>query len=279
MTTTWNLALREWVAEQRAAGLSEATIRLWHGWLKRLAKDHPDPWGVTRSDLVHWLAMPSWAPETRRSARAALRSFYRWGKRRRLIRSDPAKRLASIRIPRAKPRPAPDEVIVEAMARASLRVRLMLMLAAFCGLRRGEIAKVHSDDLTGRLLRVKGKGGVQRDVPVPLSLAALMRAQSSGWLFPSGSASGHLTPGYVGKLMSRALPGRWTAHTLRHAAATAWSDEGLDLHELAELLGHASVTTTRIYTMIRPLRLADGVDRAAKRLDTIPPPAAGPPAA
>jgi len=145
-------------------------------------------------------------------------------------------------------------------------VLLMLMLGSFAGLRRAEIARVHTNDLVGGILHVAGKGGVHRDIPLPASLAAAIRALPAGWIFPSGSASGHLTPGYVGKLLSRALPGQWTAHTLRHAAATAWHAAGLDLHELAELLGHESVRTTQVYVAISPVRLAPAVELAARRL-------------
>jgi len=267
----WTRGIKGWAAEQRAADLSETTIRLWRSWLLRFATTHPDPYAVTRLDIIEWLAGHTWQPATRRSARQALRSFYTWAAAAGVVAEDPAARLPKVRVPRGRPRPAPDTVIAEAMARATARVRLMLMLAAFCGLRRGEISRVHTGDLDGQTLRVKGKGRVQRDVPVPGALARRIAQAPEGWLFPG--PAGHLTPGYVGKLLSRALPGRWTAHTLRHAAATAWADEGLDLHELAELLGHESVRTTQIYTAVRPRRLAAGVEAAASRF-TAPPAAA-----
>jgi len=162
------------------------------------------------------------------------------------------------------------------MARATDRVRLMIMVAAFLGLRRAEVSRVHTQDLDGLTLFVHGKGGVKRTVPVPRSLAVLIAGRPPGYLFPSGEHS-HLTPGYVGKLMSRAIPGRWTAHTLRHAAATAWAEAGLDMDELAELLGHRSTETTRGYKQINRVKVANGVERASRRLTTSVPPPAPPP--
>jgi integrase len=263
---SWERSIIGWAAEQRAAGKSSETITLWRRYLRRFANDgHSDPWSVTRIDMIDWLGRDGWAPSTRRSARTALRSFYRWGFEADLIDVDLGARLPKVRTPRGRPRPAPDPVIRAAIGTASRRVRLMLLLAGILGLRRGEISRVHSDDLVGARLRVTGKGGHVRDVPVPASLAALLRGEPPGWLFPSG-LGGHLSAPYVGKLMSRALPGAWTAHTLRHAAASAWDACGLDLHEIAEVLGHASVRTTQIYVRVDTLRIVQGVEEAARRL-------------
>jgi len=272
MEPTWNNAVTGWAIEQRAAGMAPGSISLWRRYLRRLSRAHPrGPWTVTRTDLIEWLSRPGWSPATRRSARAAVASFYRWGVDAGKISmaDSPATRLPKVRTPRGRPRPTPDEVIRVAVSRATVRVMLMLRLGAECGLRRCEICRVHTRDLVGLRLWVHGKGGNVRVVPVPASLAALIRSRPPGWLFPSGN--GHLSAPYVGKLISRALPERWTAHTLRHAAATAWADAGLDIDEIAELLGHSSAEISRVYKLISMRKLADGVDRAARRLTVIRP--------
>lgn len=263
---TWNEALAGWRAEQRAAGQRETTIRLWASWLRRFARTHPDPWGVTRQDLIAWLAETDWMPETRRSARSALKSFYGWSLARGLVEESPTESLPVIRVPRAAPRPAPDMVICEAILGAQPRVRLMIRIGMH-GLRRAEIAAVHTADLAARDLWVVGKGGVGRIVPVSASVDAELRSLPAGWAFPG--AAGHLSAGYVGKLISAALPGRWTAHSLRHTAATMLLDAGLDLHEVAEILGHASVRTTQRYSKVRRKRLAAGIDAVARRIEGI----------
>lgn len=131
------------------------------------------------------------------------------------------------------------------------RVLLMLRLAAELGLRRGEIARVHADDLGadlfGATLRVRGKGARERVIPVSAGLAALIRLRArEGWLFP-GDDHGHLSPRWVGRLMGRVLPDGWTPHTLRHRFATRAYSASSDVVSVSRLLGHASVATTQRY--------------------------------
>lgn len=139
-----------------------------------------------------------------------------------------------------------------AMLTSQPRVRLMLTLAVRQGLRRGEVAQVHSEDLvedlTGWTLRVHGKGRKDRDVPLADDVAVQLRALPAGWAFPG--PDGHLSADYVGVLMARALPGSWTAHTLRHAFATKAWRQSKDLLSLAIVLGHARPETTRRYVAV-----------------------------
>lgn len=135
------------------------------------------------------------------------------------------------------------------------------MLAAQCGLRRSEIARTRREDvepdLVGYALRVAGKGGHVRLVPLPDDLAAAILDRGPGWLFPS-SHGGHLTPHHLGKIVSRHLPPGFTTHTLRHRCGTVAYRETRDLRAVQELLGHAKPETTAIYTQV-----PDGALRAA----------------
>lgn len=138
----------------------------------------------------------------------------------------------------------------------------MLVLAAEAGCRRAEIAAARREDLEigvkGACLRIVGKGSHARMVPISDSLARLIADRPAGWLFPSTVAGQHLAPAYVGQLMSALLPGDWTAHTLRHRFATAAYAVDHDLRAVQELLGHASVATTQVYTAV-----PDGAKRRA----------------
>ena len=120
--------------------------------------------------------------------------------------------LPRVRVPSKPPRPAVnDDAWEAALAKADRRTELMLRLGAEAGLRRAEIAQVHSSHLShsdaGNLLLVHGKGGATRLVPdlrppgLPDPSSAVQATCSANGL------DGHLTPGHVGKLIARALPG------------------------------------------------------------------------
>lgn len=139
------------------------------------------------------------------------------------------------------------------------RVGTMAMLAAYCGLRRAEIARVHRRDLVGEELLIRGKGGKVRAVPVT-SFELLRRLDCAvDWLFPNGQGD-HLTPGHVGRLLSAAMPEGWTAHTLRHRMASVSYAGTRDLLAVGAVLGHSRPETTQRY-----IRLPDDALRAAVR--------------
>lgn len=144
-----------------------------------------------------------------------------------------------------------------ATAAGDARVVFMVMLGAYGGLRAGEIARVHDRDYVDGALRVHGKGGRVRWVPVVHDGLAFRLTRVEGWAFPNGRGS-HLSPGHVTRLVSAALPAEWTAHTLRHRAATAAYAGTRDLLGVGALLGHTRPETTQRY-----IRLPDDAVRAA----------------
>lgn len=261
----WEAPISAWLGFLSSAR-PESTRYLRGYHLRRFAGDHSgDPWTVSVDDLASWLGSHDWSAETRRSYQSSLRSFYRWAHATGRIDHDPAAQLLPVKVPRGVPRPAPDAVYLDALAHADRRVALMLRLARDAGLRRGEIARVHSDDLEpdldGWSLRIRGKGDVVRMVPLVDQLADQLRALPAGWAFP-GQIAGHLSPHHAGKLMSAALAPGWTAHPLRHSFAThTHTASGHDLRLVQDLLGHASISTTQRYVAV-----ADAAKRAAVRL-------------
>lgn len=247
--------MTRWVAYMVAAGLPATTVALRRYHLGRVAAGlgRRSPATVTVGDLEAWLARQSWAPNTRRSYRSSLRAFYSWAMAAGVVQSSPAHLLPPVKVPRAVPRPTPELLFRAAVKRADDRERLGLMLAGVCGLRRGELARARREDLevdlVGYSLRVIGKGGHVRMVPVPEGLAAVILARPAGWLFPSPHG-GHLTPHHLAKLIAATMPEGWTTHTLRHRCGTRAYAATKDLLEVQNLLGHAKPETTAIYVAV-----------------------------
>lgn len=242
----------QWTAWLRAAGSPETTINLRRYYLLRLLRDHDDLLVLTVDDLSEWIAGQEWSPNTRKSARSALRCFYGWAVHTGRIPTSPAHLLPPVRIPRARPKPTPDLAYRRALRDSDARVRLAVRLAGQCGLRRGEIARIHvrhvEEALIGYALRVTGKGGHVRIVPLPDDLAVELLALD-GWAFPS-PRGGHLTPHHLAKLIRAALGGDYCTHSLRHRAATAAYAGTRDLRSVQELLGHSRPETTAGYVAV-----------------------------
>ncbi|MDP5182195.1 tyrosine-type recombinase/integrase [Blastococcus sp. BMG 814] len=268
----WQRQLDAWEGWLKASGAPSTTIgqRLYQ--LRRFAADHPAtiPWQTTLDDLVLWLAQhDQWKPATRRAYRGALRAFFAWAVAAGHLERSPAAALPRVKATRGLPRPVPEDVLRAAVAGADERVRLMLLLAAYGGLRRAEIAELRQQDARrdadgGWWLRVHGKGDAYRDVPLTGALAMAVRGLPPGWLFPSPTRHGdHLTPAHLGVLARRVLPAGWTLHTLRHRFATRAHARGADVAVIAELLGHANLENVRVYTRIGQDKLRSAVEGAA----------------
>lgn len=248
--------MSRWEIHLKAAGRSPQTIALRLYQMRRCAEDlgrGVDE--VTLEDLETWLANPAWSPSTRRAFRAAVCIFYAWAVRGGLVDASPAALLPTVKVPRSLPRPAEDDVYLAALAAATDRERRALRLGAECGLRRGEIARVRGSDvvpdLVGWSLRVVGKGGHVRMVPMPDDLAAELRRLGSDWVFPSPRRPGApLTAAHLGKVVSRLMPDGVATHALRHRAGTKAYDGTMDLRAVQEFLGHAKPETTAIYTRV-----------------------------
>lgn len=285
------MTARDWVADFKdwlsAGGVSRGTVKNRAYWVSRYLDHQPDPWTATTTDLARFLAEPSWAAETRRSAKASLSVFYEWGRIAGHTSIDPTGGLRRIQVPAPLPRPAPDEVLSAALDRCSEPwERLAVLLAAYGGLRRAEIAGLRASDVVdGAWILVRGKGGRQRRVPIHDELRGdlmyAVRWAKDDYVFPSRYAGrGHMHVDVIGKRLSELLGPGYTGHTLRHRFATEVYRGSKDIRATQALLGHASTVTTQRYTalvdedlahavgMVPPLPTSGVVEGQVRRLRT-----------
>lgn len=234
----------------QAAGHPAGTIEQYCGWPRRLLRDTGQvPGSIATVQILDWLTSHDWAPNTRRKCVQGLRQFFAWAQASGVRPDNPAASLKPVRAAVSIPRPTPEDVYGQALARQSGDDWWRLRLAAETGLRRAELAAVHSDDVSrgvlGWVLWVDGKGRRQRHVPLPEDLALWVRAQEGYvWESPRG---GHMIPSAVGKRYRGMLGDRWTTHTLRHRFATLAYASSHDIEAVRALLGHESIRTTQIY--------------------------------
>lgn len=251
---SWTQPIREYDEWLRAAGRPRSTRYQRSYRLRALAVAlGGDPWSVTLEQLLEYQSNEDWGAHYRRSVRSAVRAFYDWAVATERIERSPARLLPVVAVDAGKPRPVDELTYARALHTSDRRIYIMLLLGGRAGLRCCEIAQVHRDDVEGapgrRVLRVLGKGGRVRLVPIDDELAGLILA-ADGYVF-EGNIAGHLSPAHVSKLLSRHLPAGVTAHQLRHRFATrALRGAGGNLRVVQELLGHASIATTQIYTAV-----------------------------
>ncbi|MEA2149465.1 MAG: integrase/recombinase XerD [Solirubrobacteraceae bacterium] len=229
------------------------------------------------------------APATIQRKTACLRSFYRHLRREEIIDHDPT---ADLRAPRKSQRLPQvltrDEVAALLAAPhgpepAALRDRAMLELMYACGLRASEAVDlmVAGVDLRAGIVRARGKGSKERLIPVGRQAVSAARTylehgrpklvgmRDERHLFVNHRGAG-LTRQGLYKIVQRharaaGLEGRMSPHTLRHTFATHLLAGGCDLRSLQEMLGHADVATTQIYTHLSAERLKDVYFRAHPR--------------
>ena len=199
-----------------------------------------------------------------------------------------APRLRGPRLKKGLPRPVtPDEAVniadlVDGMAGddwVGARDRAVLLLMYGSGLRIAEALSLTGCDAPlGETLQVTGKGGKQRIVPVLPVTREAMREYTTGCPYPlqakeplfRGVKGGALSPGMVQKAMANArkalgLPDTATPHALRHSFATHLLSAGADLRSLQELLGHASLGSTQIYTKVDAAQMLEDYRAAHPR--------------
>ncbi len=261
-------------------------------------------WDTSVETPIHYLSMlgsPERSrrqvlrPTTLRRRAASIRGFYRFCYAEGMIDTDVAARFD---LPR-QPRLLPEVLSVEEVERlleqrggdgspAGIRDRALLELLYACGLRVSEAVGLDRDDvdLESALVRVIGKGDREREVPVGEVAVAWLRRYLSevrpAWLALGRSENRHggaLFLSVRGDRLDRrrawemlvaaagsaGLKDGISPHTLRHSFATHLLEGGADLRIVQELLGHASINTTQLYTHLTGERIKDVYARAHPR--------------
>jgi integrase/recombinase XerC len=222
---------------------------------------------------------------------AAVRSLYRWLAQEGEVDQNPAKLVATPKLPKKLPRvPTIEEmnfVLDGKMPETAAfpeRDRLMLELLYGCGMRNSELTGINLDDirLSAEAILIRGKGKKERYVPfgdsvksalpaylqVRQTLLSEKRKNSNALLI--NQRGGRLTTRSVGRIIkkiavSKGLSPDVHPHTLRHAFGTHMLEEGADLRAIQELLGHERLATTQRYTQLSMKHVLQVYDRTHPR--------------
>lgn len=272
-------------------GLSEKTciayggdLRFFAAYLKRQKIENAAD--VTRDDIVDFLAHEreqGMKGSTRARRTAAIRMFFRDLKERRLIPTNPSDLMDAPKKALALPRVLSEAEVfamldeVKGDGPVPLRDRAMLEVMYGCGLRVSELCALKNDDIVadGELLRIFGKGSKERIVPIGGAAGRALAAYLGGSResFAKGNlAETHVFLTRLGKPFTRqgvfkivraraAAVGiaadRISPHVLRHCFASHMLSRGADIRAIQELLGHADIGTTQVYTHVDAARIGE----------------------
>lgn len=284
----WTDALAEYDRDLRARGAAERTRRAYGvdlaGFVEWIGPEGAGPGEVRHRDVRRYgagLSAAGAAPATVARKLAAIRGLYGFLVRTERAGQNPAELVSSPKRSEKLPKVLSAERMrsllerIPARTPLELRDRAMLELAYSCGLRCEEIVNLDEGalDFETELLRVLGKGSKERILPVgePAQRALRRYTEHGRRALASDPRQRALFLSKSGKRLSNSditrRLGLWTReaaiaagvspHSLRHSFATHLLEGGADLRTIQELLGHASISTTQVYTRVDAARLRD----------------------
>lgn len=240
----------EWM---QAGSYAETTVTDAIELLHRVNHDLPDSLcTATEDELIRWIGHPGWSAQTRATYQGHLRRFFSHIVEAGHLSRDPTLTLRRPRVPKRRPRPATDEQARRAVTELPQPWRLHAILAAHQGMRSCEIGRIERADITPDLVHVIGKGDKHRDVPTHPAVWRAVRDLPDGPLTEAAGRRDWVSKSTALQLHAIGLP--IALHQLRHWFATSMTAAGVNIQVLAELLGHASVATTQVYSLV-PQRL------------------------
>lgn len=256
-----------WVLSMQAAGWSHRTVTERSTTVRHLGKwCGADPLTLTVDDINRWLARPNLSRNSRSTYFGAVAAMYRWAEKTGRIELSPLAGVARPREKRGLPRPLPPMVVEAALAKATGRTRTYLILALYAGLRAHEIAKIRGEHITKDELFVHGKGDRDDTLPThPLIWAEAQTYPRKGFWFVSPGRYGHVRGGSITTTVRRLLQSvgyEGTLHAGRHTYGTnVLRAAGGNARVAQELLRHASLTTTALYTKVEDGERRDAIMR------------------
>lgn len=252
----------DWLQWLASGSTAASTLRQRRYLLRAFGRKH-HLLEATTGDIQAYLAAHPGGPESKKSVVSTLRGFYKWAVASELIERDPTRLTRPITVRPGVPRPIPEADLAHALSTAEQETRLMLLLGAYAGLRRSEIASLHGRCITDIGLIITGKGNTIRRIPLHEAIRPHV-SSADGWLFPSPVRQGqHVSPDYIADRVCRALPSPWTTHSLRHRFATQAYKASKDLRAVQALMGHASPTQTAAYVQVQDEALENAVQAVA----------------
>lgn len=256
-----DLAVAKHLRHMRLQGRSEMTIYQRGNVLGRLAAALPIPLlDATDTDLYDWRdRLASRQPATVANYVSHVKSFYDWAVAAGHVETNPAKELPVPSLPKRLPRPISEPALLTALDHASPRVRIWLVLAAWCGLRAKEIAMLKAENIRPgdsqpviRVVHDATKGRTERVIPLaPFVVEELRRSPYSSTGLAFVKADGRpVPPALVSKLCNETLHELGiadTLHSLRHRFLTQAYQVSKDIRLTQELAGHAHIQSTAGY--------------------------------
>lgn len=295
-------ALSDWLSGLKSLrGASEATIEAYRrdlvDYLTFMTEHMGGPQGLAALGAVRTGDMRAWMARERSSglgARSlarklsAVKTFYRWLAEREGLEVTPVLSARAPKFQRSLPRPLAEDAakaMIDTVGSwddrpwVAARDAAVITLLYGCGLRISEALSLTTDALPlGETIRITGKGGKERIVPVIAPARRAVETYTDIMPFPLESGAplfraikgGALSPRSVQKVVAQArmalgLPASATPHAMRHSFATHLLSAGGDLRSIQDLLGHASLSTTQVYTAVDTARLMEVYDAAHPR--------------
>lgn len=258
--------------------------------------DLSDPAGISTADVRAWIASMSrkgLSPRSLRRKTQAARAFFRWIQKKGLISVNPAAEVQLAKIGRKLPEFVREQEMEEILdnpinggnAALNIRNKLIVNILYSCGIRRDELAKITDADIDfyQKEIRVHGKRDKTRIIPVADELLAEVRewqtVRDTLYSFPApaplicskrGKLSGRAIYEIVHNVLMSTGATHKSPHSLRHTFATTLLNSGAEINSVKELLGHASLQSTQIYTHLSfsdMKRAYDSAHPRAKKTD------------
>jgi len=278
--------VRDFLRDAESAGRSRHTVKNYRSDLLRFCR-FVEKQGQALSPALLRAYLASFdgkAVTTRARHFAALRSFFDWCYRHDLAPANPMDRFDPPKTPVGLPRPIPQvdyDRLMRAIGRAEPRERVLFTLVAETGVRIDEALSLYVEDVTlspgQEGIRIRGKGGVQRDVPLPFEFKCLnllkryLREEglTAGPVFRTGKGGNRrMTYGAAlyqwGRICKKAGV-ECEIHQLRHSAATQMLNEGVGVGTVRRLLGHKNLQTTQRYAALEDATVRKELEGWARR--------------